>query len=122
MLSRHAATPLAHRAVVHGDTIYLAGMVADDKSLPIEGQTRQALEKIDALLKTLNSDASLILSTTNYILDMDDKAGLNAAWTAFFRTEDMPTRGTVAVAQLGPGTLVEIVATAAVRPAAGDAG
>src|SRR5262249_5723833 len=37
-------------AVVHGDTVYLSRIVADDKSLPMKGQTEQELSKIDARL------------------------------------------------------------------------
>lgn len=116
MISRLAPAPLAHRAVVHGSTIYLAGMVADDKSLPVGGQTTQILEKLDALLRTMDSDASQILAVTNYLIDIKDKDEMNAAWAAFFNAQDMPARATVGVAQLGPGTLIEIVATAALSP------
>ncbi len=115
MPTRHNPMPIAHRAVVHGDTVYLAGMVADDKSLSIGGQATQALEKIDALLQTVGSDATLILSTMNYITTMAHKAELNEAWSRFFAPEDLPARATVAVAELGPGTLIEIVAVAALR-------
>ena len=31
-------------AVVHGNTVYLSGIVADDKSLPMKGQTEQVLK------------------------------------------------------------------------------
>src|ERR1700761_3605626 len=99
---RHVPTPIAHRAVVHGETIYLAGMVADDKSLSVGGQTSQILQKLDALLKTLNSDASRLLSATIYLTDMRGKDEMNAAWTAFFNPEDLPARATIGVAQLGP--------------------
>ena len=116
-ITRHFHTPIAHRAVVHGETIYLAGMVADDKSLAVGGQLTQSLEKIDALLKTLNSSAEHLLSVTVYLADFKDKAPMNDAWLAFFQTQNVPTRATVGVAALGPGTLVEVVATAAVAQA-----
>jgi enamine deaminase RidA (YjgF/YER057c/UK114 family) len=110
---RHVQTPILHRAVVHGDTIYLSGMVADDRNLPVGGQMSQVLGKLDALLRTLNSDASRLLSATIYLTDMKDKDEMNAAWTAFFRPQDLPTRATIGVAQLGPQILVEVVAIAA---------
>jgi len=113
---RHFPTSLAHRAVVHGETIYLAGMVADDKSLPVGGQTRQILEKLDALLRTLNSNTSRLLSATVYLIDMKDKDEMNAVWADYFKPEDLPVRATVAVAQLGPKTLIEVVAVAAGDP------
>ena len=116
MLNRYLPMPVAHRAVVHGDTIYLAGMVADDKSLSLEGQTKQALEKIDVLLRSLGSDATRMLSAINYVTDIASKDELNAAWTSFFERHNLPARATVGVAQLGPGTLIEIVAIAAAGP------
>ena len=112
---RYDKTPLLHRAVVHSETIYLAGVVADDKSLSVGGQTSQILEKIDALLRTLNSDASRLLSATIYLTDLSNKNEMNATWAAFFKPEDLPARATVGVAQLGPQTLIEVVATAAVK-------
>lgn len=117
MIVRHVQTPILHRAVTHGDTIYLAGMVADDKSLSAGGQTTQILEKLDALLRTLNSDAAHLLATSIYLTDMDHKEEMNAAWVAFFRPEDLPARATVGAARLGPQTLVEVVAIAAVKSA-----
>ncbi len=36
--------------VIHGDTIYLAGQVASDPDADVATQTRQVLQKIDALL------------------------------------------------------------------------
>lgn len=113
MLARYFPTPIAHRAVIHGDTIHLMGIVADDKSLPTGRQTEQCLRKIDALLKSVGSDASHLLTLTVYLLDMGDKDEMNAAWGRFFAPEHLPARATVGVAALGPGTRVEIVATAA---------
>ena len=34
-------------AVVHGDTVYLAGQVATDASAGVKGQTEQILKKFD---------------------------------------------------------------------------
>jgi enamine deaminase RidA (YjgF/YER057c/UK114 family) len=115
MLSRHNQTPILHRAVIYGDTIYLAGMVADDKTLAVGGQTTQILEKLDVLLKTMGSDAQHLLQTTIFITDMSTKDEMNAAWTSYFQTKDLPARATVGAAQLGPQTLVEVVATAAIK-------
>ena len=37
-------------AAVFGDLVFCSGMVADDKSLDMKGQTAQVLKKIDAVL------------------------------------------------------------------------
>jgi enamine deaminase RidA (YjgF/YER057c/UK114 family) len=44
---------------------------------------------------------------------MRDKDEVNAAWTAFFKPQDLPARAIIGVAALGPQTLVEVIATAA---------
>ena len=46
-ITRHGAGPRMSAAVVHNNTVYLAGMVAEDPSADIKGQTEQVLKKID---------------------------------------------------------------------------
>ena len=38
-------------AVVHGDTVYLAGLTADDAKADVKGQTKQILDKVVELEK-----------------------------------------------------------------------
>ena len=113
MITRLVPTALAHRIVIHGNTIYLAGTIADDRSETVRGQARQCLEKIDALLRTVGSDASNLLQVLIYATDMSCYDEFNEAWQSFFKGEDMPARAMVGVKELGPGLLVELVATAA---------
>ena len=113
MVTRLVPTALAHRIVIHGNTIYLAGTIADDRSETVRGQARQCLEKIDALLRTVGSDASNLLQVLIYATDMSCYDEFNEAWQSFFKGEDMPARAMVGVKELGPGLLVELVATAA---------
>ena len=40
-------------AVVHGNTVYLAGLTADDAKADVKGQTKQILDKIDAILAAM---------------------------------------------------------------------
>ena len=54
-IKRIQVGPRMSQAVVHGDKVYLAGLVADDTSQSVAGQTRQILDKIDALLKQAGS-------------------------------------------------------------------
>lgn len=111
---RHGQTPIMHRAVAHGGTLYLGGIVADDFSLDMEGQTAQICRKIDAVLASAGSDRSKLLAATLYITDMSMKDKMNAAWTAWLPAEQRPARATIGVADLGKGVLIEIVVTAAV--------
>jgi enamine deaminase RidA (YjgF/YER057c/UK114 family) len=106
--------------VIHSNTIYLAGVIPDDRSQPVGGQARQCLEKIDALLKTVGSDASNLLQVLIYVTDMNGYDEFNAVWKDFFKAQNMPARAMVGVKELGPGLLVELVATAALPEAPAD--
>ena len=65
------------RAVIHNGVVYLFGVVADDKTLSMAGQTEQILKKIDRVLKKAGSDKSKILSAVIYLADMDLKDEMN---------------------------------------------
>jgi enamine deaminase RidA (YjgF/YER057c/UK114 family) len=112
-IQRHDADRRRSRAVVHGNTVYLAGQVADDKSGDITRQTTQALAKIDALLRQVGSDKSKLLSATIWLRTMADYDGMNRAWDGWVDPQNPPARccGTSELAD--PRYLVEIIATAA---------
>jgi enamine deaminase RidA (YjgF/YER057c/UK114 family) len=99
-------------AVVHGNLVYLSGIVADDKSLPMKGQTEQVLRKIDTVLAKAGADKSRILSATVYLADINLKDEMNEAWMAWVDKKNLPARAAVGV-DLTPGTLVEIMICAA---------
>jgi enamine deaminase RidA (YjgF/YER057c/UK114 family) len=97
---------------VHGNTVYLSGVVADDKSLPMEGQTEQVLRKIDAVLAKAGTNKSRILSATVYMADASLKDEMNEAWMAWVDRSNLPARTAVG-ATLTLGTMVEITVCAA---------
>jgi enamine deaminase RidA (YjgF/YER057c/UK114 family) len=99
-------------AAVHGNLVFLSGVVADDKSLPMKGQTEQVLRKIDHVLASAGSDKSRILSATVYMADATLKDEMNEAWMAWVDRSNLPTRTAVGAA-LTPKTLVEITVCAA---------
>jgi enamine deaminase RidA (YjgF/YER057c/UK114 family) len=99
-------------AVVNDNVVYLSGVVADDKSLPMKGQTEQVLRKIDAVLAAAGTDKSRILSSTVYLADIKLKDDMNEAWMAWVDKKNLPARAAVGV-NLTPGTLVEIMVCAA---------
>ena len=100
------------RAVVHGDTVYLSGIVADDKSASMKDQTANILAKIDAVLAQAGTDKTRILSATVYLAEMDLKDEMNEAWMAWMDADHPPARAAVGT-RLTPGTLVEIMVSAA---------
>jgi enamine deaminase RidA (YjgF/YER057c/UK114 family) len=99
-------------AAVFSDLVFLSGVVADDKSLPMKGQTEQVLRKIDAVLAKAGTNKSRILSATVYMADAGLKDEMNEAWMAWIDRTNLPTRTAVGAA-LTPGTMVEITVCAA---------
>jgi enamine deaminase RidA (YjgF/YER057c/UK114 family) len=94
-VERHHVGKRLSEMTVHGNTIYLAGQVAEDASLDITGQTKQVLAAIDKLLAEVGSDKTKILSTTIYITDMANFPAMNAVWDAWVPQGHTPARATV---------------------------
>jgi enamine deaminase RidA (YjgF/YER057c/UK114 family) len=101
------------RAVVHGGIAYLSGIVADDKSADMKGQTADILAKIDAILAGVGSDKNRILSAVIYVSDQALKDQMNEAWMEWMDPAHPPARACVG-AGLTKDVLVEIMVTAAI--------
>ena len=101
---------LMHLAVAHGDTVHLAGIVADDLGADMEGQTCDVLGQLDEFAKVQGLDRTRVLSATIYVTDMAEKPAMNRVWQAFFDPAHRPARATIGVADLGPGVRLELVA------------
>jgi enamine deaminase RidA (YjgF/YER057c/UK114 family) len=100
-------------AAIHGNTVYLAGQVAEDATQDIGGQTRQVLDAIDRLLVEAGSDKTKLLQVTIFIADMKDFPGMNAVWDAWVVTGTTPPRATVEAMLARPEFKVEILVVAA---------
>ena len=114
MIQRIEAGPRMSEASIHNGVVYLAGQVAEDASVDVEGQTRQVLAAIDALLAAAGSDKTRILRAQIYLADIKDFAGMNRAWDAWVVAGNAPSRATVEARLAKPDWKVEIVVTAAV--------
>jgi enamine deaminase RidA (YjgF/YER057c/UK114 family) len=101
------------QCVVHGDTAYLAGVVADDYSLDAKGQTEQILAKIDRLLAAAGTDKSKLLVATIWLTDMRDFADMNSVWDKWVPQGSAPARACVESRLAVPTIKVEIRVTAA---------
>lgn len=111
-ITRHEVGPRMSQAVVHGDKVYLAGVVADSPAGSVEKQTQQVLRKIDKLLKQAGTDKSRILKANIWLTDMRSFDEMNKAWDAWASKGNTPARATVE-ARLVPGYHVEIMVEAA---------
>ncbi len=101
-------------AVVHGDTIYLAGQVADKAAGgPVAEQTREILGIIEGILAEAGSDKTHILSTTIYLADIATFAEMNSVWDSWVAKGHAPARATVEAMLAAPQFTVEIVCIAA---------
>ncbi|RBP08172.1 enamine deaminase RidA (YjgF/YER057c/UK114 family) [Roseiarcus fermentans] len=106
--------PRMSQAVVHGDTVYLAGQVADQaKGGSVSDQTKEILEAIDRLLAEAGSDKTKIVSATIYLADIATFAEMNAVWDGWVPAGHTPARATVEARLAAPAYTVEIACIAA---------
>ena len=100
--------------VIHGDTVYLAGQVADDPGADITVQTQQILAKIDQLLAEAGSDKSKILSAQVWLTSIGHYAPMNEVWDNWVPEGHAPARACIEARLASPELLVEIGIIAAV--------
>nr|WP_221933909.1 RidA family protein [Tepidimonas aquatica] len=113
MVQRFDVGPRLSEMAIHNGTVYLAGQVPDDPSQDIEGQTRQVLAMVDALLARAGTDKTKLLMVQIYLADMADYDGMNRAWDAWVAAGHTPPRATVQAKLAHPDWKIEVVATAA---------
>jgi enamine deaminase RidA (YjgF/YER057c/UK114 family) len=83
-IQRFDTGPRMSQVVVHGDTVYLAGMVANAAAgASVARQTQEVLSIIDAHLEKAGSDKSKLLSATIYLTDMKTFGEMNRVWDAW---------------------------------------
>jgi enamine deaminase RidA (YjgF/YER057c/UK114 family) len=107
-IKRINAGPRMSGAVVHGDTVYVAGQVADSTNADVKTQTKEVLAKIDALLKAAGTDKSKLLSANVWLTDIATFNDMNAVWDAWVAAGNTPARATVEAKLAAPGLRVEI--------------
>lgn len=115
MIQRLHTGPRMSQAVIHSNTVYLAGQVAADPTKDVPGQTREVLAAIDALLAEAGTDKTHILSATIYLADISTFAQMNFVWDTWVPAGHTPARATVEAKLAAPGYRVEIQVIAA-RP------
>ena len=102
------------QAVVHGNMVFLAGQVAVDKpGASVAEQTRNILERIDALLKEAGTDKTRLLSANIWLADIARFDEMNGVWDAWVAVGCAPPRATVEAKLASPQYTVEIAVIAA---------
>jgi enamine deaminase RidA (YjgF/YER057c/UK114 family) len=113
-IQRFEPGPRMSQAVVHGDTVYLAGVVARKAAgESVAKQTQEILSIIDGHLAKAGSDKSKLLTATIYITDMKNFAEMNAVWDGWVSAGNTPARATVEARLAAPQYGVEIMVIAA---------
>jgi enamine deaminase RidA (YjgF/YER057c/UK114 family) len=101
------------QAVVHGDTVYLAGIVADHPVPDAAAQTGQILDQIDKLLAEAGTDKSKLLTATIWLSDVRYYDEMNSVWDKWVVPGHPPARACVESKLAAPKYMVEIRVVAA---------
>jgi enamine deaminase RidA (YjgF/YER057c/UK114 family) len=113
-VERKEVGPRMSQIVVHGDTVYLAGIVArDNAGKSVTDQTREILATIDRYLAQVGSDKTKLLSANIWLADMATFSEMNAVWDAWVAPGHTPARATVEAKLAAPQYKVEIMVVAA---------
>lgn len=112
--THHKPNHRMSQAVRAGDMFYFAGQIPDQRDADIVAQTTETLGKIDALLAELGGSKSDLASVQVWLHNMEDFAGMNAAWDAWADQENPPARATggIALASAPSGVRIEVIAAA----------
>ena len=106
--------PRMSGAVVHGNTVYLAGQVANQAAgQSVAEQTRDILSIIDSLLAEAGTDKSKLLMVNIWLTDMATFQEMNAVWDSWVAPGNTPARATVEAKLAAPQFKVEIAVIAA---------
>jgi enamine deaminase RidA (YjgF/YER057c/UK114 family) len=113
-VQRFDSGPRLSRVVVHGDTVYLAGLTADKSAgQSVAAQTQEILGVIDGLLAKAGTDKSKLLQATIWLQDIRTVDEMNKVWDAWITPGCAPARACIEARLQSPAKMVEIRVTAA---------
>ncbi len=113
-ITRFETGPRMSQAVVHNNTVYLAGQVAQSTAgKSVTEQTTEILSIIDKLLAAAGSDKSKLLQAQIYLTDIGTFAEMNKVWEAWVTPGQTPARATIECKLAAPQYTVEVMVVAA---------
>jgi enamine deaminase RidA (YjgF/YER057c/UK114 family) len=113
-VERREVGPRMSQIVIHGNTVYLAGVVArDNAGKSVTEQTREILATIDRYLGEAGTDKSKLLTANIWLTDIATFNEMNAVWDGWVSPGHTPARATVEAKLAGPQYKVEIMVVAA---------
>jgi 2-iminobutanoate/2-iminopropanoate deaminase len=105
------------QAIQAGELLFISGQLPIDPATgeftsdDVEGQTRQSLKNVKAIVESAGGSVESIVKTTVFLKNMSEFSLMNGEYSKVFQTEP-PARAAVEVAALPKGALVEIEAIA----------
>ena len=112
-ITRHEPSKIFSKVVEANGFVFTAGIVADDSSKDVKGQSQQVLAEIDRLLKICGTDKTKVVSATIWLTDIRNRDAMNEAWNAWTGGQNLPGRACITAALADPRMLVEIAVIAA---------
>lgn len=106
------------QAIAAGPYLFLSGQIPIDPKTgkivdsTIEGQTRQVIDNIKAVLAADGLILTDVVRTEVFLRDMQDFPQMNAIYASFFELAAKPARTTIQAAKLPMDCLVEIACIA----------
>ena len=113
-IERMETGPRMSRIVIHGDTVYLAGLTANKTvGQSLAEQTQEILALIEGLLAKAGTDKSKLLTATIWLSDIRTVDEMNKVWDAWVPPGCAPARACIEALLQGPEKKIEIQVTAA---------
>lgn len=112
MIKRIGVGARMSEAVIHGQTVYLAGQVGEGAT--VAEQTKDCLRQVDEILAKAGTSKENILQTIIWLADMADFAEMNSVWDQWVPQGHTPARATGEAKLAAPKYKVEIIVTAAI--------
>jgi enamine deaminase RidA (YjgF/YER057c/UK114 family) len=114
MIKYYRSGPRMSQAVAYGGMVHIAGQVADDRKAGIQGQTRDVLAKIEALLAEAGTDKSKLVAVNIFLPQISDFEAMNRIYDAWVDPQRLPARACVEARLADPDLRIEITAVAAI--------
>lgn len=108
MIIRRELEPLLANVVESHGHVFTAGCIADDLTLDVRGQTRQALADCEKYLNMCGSSRSHIVSAVIWLDDIRRRDAMNEVWMEWVDKANLPARACVENRMADPSCLVEI--------------
>ena len=98
-------------SVAYGNLVFLSGVAADKKLLPLKEQAEEVFAKIDRTLAERGTSKSRLLSVTIHLADLRKKDEMNELWKSWVDHSNLPARTCVG-ATLTLNTQIEVTVIA----------